>query len=282
MHLLQIGCGAIGTLLAEASLRQGHAITIVRKSTAAIPVGANVIQADVVSGHGLDACKPLQPDVLIYCLAPGRNYGQTYQQTYVEGLRNVLNHLDHLSTIKHVFFISSTRVYGESHGEWVDDQTVAQPSDIEGATLLAAEQLLEGLPCPHTALRISGIYGPERQYLLRMAQQPQSWPQQATWSNRIHEADVVGAIMCLYEKIQMAQLLPTHMILTDGSPTLQHEVLQWLANAMQWPMPNTPPLTPQGGKRLRNQQLQAMGYTYKFKDYQAGYGDILKTLMAQA
>lgn len=280
MHVLQIGCGALGTLLAEATLAAGHSLTVVRRSRTAAPAGATLIQADVVHDDPLLSLQSLHADVLIYCLAPSDGTPLSYQQTYVHGLRQVLNCLP-VTQFKHVFFVSSTRVFGESAGEWVDDDSPALPSDACGHALREAEQLLETLPCGHTALRIAGIYGPQRLHLLRLAHAPERWPQQSVWSNRMHEQDVVGAILHLYHLLAQSQPLPPHMILSDGVPSMQHEVLQWLATQMGLPAATTAVTAAVSGKRLRNLRLQQSGYPLKFSDYRAGYRCILHSQQAQ-
>lgn len=275
MRILQIGCGGLGSLIAQATLAQGHALTIVRRSRQTVPQGARVLYADVVAGEGLSALNGLEADILLYCLAPVE--GQSYQQTYVEGLRHVLAHVSK-THLKHVFFISSTGIYGEQQGEWIDDETPAKPADAEGEVMLEAERLLDGLSCGHTALRVSGIYGPQRLYLLRLLQNQARWPTKTHWTNRIHEQDIAAAVVHLYQYVAEAKPLPTHCILTDGVPAAQHEVLQWLAGQQQLPAPETPPLLPQSGKRIRNRFLQQTGFTLQFADYRAGYASILSSL----
>ena len=275
MRILQIGCGGLGSLIAQATLAQDHALTIVRRSRPPVSQGARVLYADVVAGEGLSALNGLEADILLYCLAPVE--GQSYQQTYVEGLRHVLAHVSK-THLKHVFFISSTGIYGEQQGEWIDDETPAKPADAEGEVMLEAERLLDGLSCGHTALRVSGIYGPQRLYLLRLLQNQARWPTKTHWTNRIHEQDIAAAVVHLYQYVAEAKPLPTHCILTDGVPAAQHEVLQWLAGQQQLPAPETPPLLPQSGKRIRNRFLQQTGFTLQFADYRAGYASILSSL----
>ena len=275
MRILQIGCGGLGTLIAQAALAQGHALTIVRRSRKPVPPGAQALTLDVVRGVGVSALATVPADVLLYCLAPVE--GQSYQQTYVEGLRHVLANVS-MDSLKHVFFISSTGIYGEHHGEWIDDDTPAIPADAEGQVMLDAERLLDGLACGHTALRVSGIYGPQRLYLLRLLQNSARWPTQVHWTNRMHELDVASAVVHLYQQVLDGVALPQHCILTDGVPAMQHEVLQWLAAQQQVPAPPTPPLQPQSGKRIRNHFLQHTGFKPQFADYQAGYASILSSL----
>lgn len=275
MRILQVGCGSLGSLIAEATLAQDHELTIVRRSHKAVPPGAQVLYLDVVAGESLSTLHTIKADILLYCLASVE--GQSYQQTYVEGLRHVLAHVS-LSQLKHVFFISSTGVYGEQQGEWIDDDTPAIPVDAEGQVILEAERLLDELDCGHTALRVSGIYGPKRLYLLRLLQNPARWPTKTHWTNRIHELDVAAAVVHLYQHLADGKSLLGHCILTDGVPAAQHEVLQWLAAQQNLPAPETPPLQPQSGKRIRNGFLQQIGFKLQFADYRAGYASILSSL----
>lgn len=275
MRILQIGCGGLGSLIAQATIAQGHALTVVRRSHKAVPPGAQVLYLDVVAGEGLSALSAIEADILLYCLAPVE--GQSYRQTYVDGLRQVLAHVS-LTHLKHVFFISSTGVYGEQQGEWIDDDTPAIPADADGQVILEAERLLESLVCGHTALRVSGIYGPQRLYLLRLLQNQMRWPTKTHWTNRMHELDVAAAVVHLYQIVGNGKALPGHCILTDGVPAPQHEVLQWLAAEQQLPAPDTPPLLPQSGKRIRNLFLQQTGFKLQFADYRAGYASILSGL----
>lgn len=274
MRVLQIGCGGLGTLVAQETLAHGHELIIVRRSRQAVPQGAQVLHLDVVKGDALAPIAELQPEILLYCLAPVE--GQSYQQTYVQGLKNVLAHVSK-SALRHVFFISSTGIYGEHQGEFVDDSTAVVPADADGQVMLDAERLLYELPCAHSALRVSGIYGPQRLYLLRAVQDQARWPKVAHWTNRIHELDVARAVVHLYEQVANGMVLPAHCIVTDGVPALQHEVLQWMAGKMQLPLPDTPPLEPQTGKRITNQFLPQSGFKLKFADYRAGYEAILAT-----
>jgi len=275
MRVLQIGCGGLGTLIARATLAERHDLTIVRRSSLPVPAGAQAIYLDVVAEENLAALTALQPEILLYCLAPVE--GQSYQQTYVDGLRHVLANVA-IASLKHVFFISSTGIYGEDQGEWINDDTPAVPTDEGGRVMLAAEQLLAQLPCGHTALRVSGIYGSQRLYLLRLLQNSARWPTQVHWTNRMHELDVAAAVVHFYQQVIDGAVLPAHCIVSDGVPAMQHEVLQWLAAQQQVPAPPTPPLQPQSGKRIRNQYLQQTGFKLQFTDYRAGYAAILSSL----
>src|SRR5690606_114903 len=90
-------------------------------------------------------------------------------------------------------------VYGEHHGDWVDEHTPEQPVGFNGRVLPEAEHVLADLPCTSIALRLAGLYGPGRTQLLERVRQgiakaPRTVPH---WSNRIHIDDAAAAIVHL-------------------------------------------------------------------------------------
>lgn len=272
--ILQIGCGGLGQLIVQACLQDGHTLTVVRKSAQLAPLPARTLQMDVLDTVQSQALSNHAPEILIYCLSATESSDESYRLHYVQGLQNVLANLNQ-TQLKHVFFISSTRVYGEQNGEIVDEDTPAKPTDCGGALLLQAEQLLASLNCGHTALRLSGIYGPKRLYLLRMAQNPEKWPTQHLWTNRIHEADASAFVAHLIRLKMQGQALHAHYIVTDNQPVMQHEVLQSIAQQQAWPLPPTPNLNQQAGKRLLNRGLISSGYQLKYPTYRDGYAQVL-------
>lgn len=243
MHILQIGCGDLGRLLVQGYLQAGHAVTVLRKSHLPVPDGANVLYGDVVTGEGLESLAhvitEVPADVLVYCVAATASDDANYTQHYYQGLKHVLAAVKN-NPIKHVFFISSTRVYGQNAGEQITDADKPLPADRGGEILLEAEALLNNLSCGHTALRLSGIYGPKRQYLLRMAQDISKWPQTIQWTNRIHEEDAEGFVLHLLTQLEAGKALATHYIVTDSMPVSQYEVLTWIAHQLGWSVAKPP------------------------------------------
>ena len=61
-----------------------------------------------------------------------------------------------------MFFTSSTGVYAQTHGEWVDEDSPTEPVRYAGKRLLEGERLLLSGPFPATIVRLAGIYGPGR------------------------------------------------------------------------------------------------------------------------
>ena len=283
--ILIVGCGDLGSAIAT-RLQQSHEVIGLRKSDKPLQHGMHTVQADVTRPVTLAALKKLNPNIVIYCVAASAQTDENYQAHYVEGLKNVLATQSQNTNLQHVFFVSSTRVYGQNTQEILDENTPAIPADFGGERLLEAESLLKGLPCKATSMRLSGIYGEGRLYLANMAKDITKWPKENHWSNRIHRDDAAGFIVFLVEQVAKNQQVAKFQIekcyiVTDDMPTQQHEVLTWLANQQKIDTSNIKVPAAQGGKRLSNKRLHDTGYQLQYPDYQAGYGPIIQNLALQ-
>ncbi|HEY9210492.1 MAG TPA: SDR family NAD(P)-dependent oxidoreductase, partial [Methylotenera sp.] len=177
------------------------------------------------------------------------------------------------SRLKHVFFVSSTRVYGQDTQALLDASIPAQPADFGGQRLLEAETLLQTLACGTTVLRLSGIYGPGRLRMLNLAKSPDKWPKQNIWSNRIHRDDAAAFMVFLTEQVLAGNAVQNCFIVTDSKPVQQYEVLSWLATQLQTGKPEQLPAS--GGKRLSNKHMLETGFKLQYPDYRAGYRTLL-------
>nr|MBZ4201119.1 SDR family NAD(P)-dependent oxidoreductase [Methylotenera sp.] len=195
---------------------------------------------------------------------------------YVTGLANVLATQQANPALRHVFFLSSTRVFGYDAGEWLDESASVKPGDFGGERLLEAERLLAGLACSSTALRLSGIYGPGRLRMIRLATS-QAWPQQNSWSNRIHCDDAAAFTVYLLEQVLAGKPILPCYIVSDDAPATLYEVLAWLTGQLQLSMPQheQQALT---GKRLCNRLMRSTGYRLMYPNFQLGYRALLDSL----
>ncbi|GBG15497.1 uncharacterized protein NMK_3105 [Novimethylophilus kurashikiensis] len=246
-------------------------MTGLRRSNRALPDIAT-LQGDVGLPESLRSLVDLRPDILVYTVAADAQTDESYRRHYPEGLRNVLQALQ-TAPPRHVFFISSTRVYGVDDGRWLDEESPAQPADFGGERLLEAERLLHGISA--TVLRLSGIYGPGRTRMLKLARAPHQWPSTNTWTNRIHRDDAAAFIAMLIDRVLKGEAIQSCYVVTDNAPAPQHEVLSWIAHQLgiAEPMPVLPPVA--GGKRLSNRLMQASGYELQYPDYKAGYAALI-------
>jgi len=273
-----IGCGDLGTAIAVGLHHAGHEVIGVRKSVQRLPLSMHTMQADVTDVGALEGLSRLHPDIVIYCVSANASNDASYYRDYVLGFKNVLAMQGANPNLKHVFFVSSTRVYGEHHGEWLDDTSPVRPLDFGGQRLLEAEQLLFTLSCAGTALRLSGIYGPGRLYLVNMARDLTRWPVQNHWTNRIHRDDAVAFVQHLVECVVANQPLLSSYIVTDNQPCPIYEVLTWLAGKKAIPFNDVVIPEAAGGKRLSNQGMLSTGFVLRYPSYQHGYAALLAEL----
>lgn len=276
--VLVVGCGDLGGEIARLLDDTGHEVIGVRASNKSLSANIQVIQADVTHPTVLSVLENLKPEVLIYCVAAGTQTDESYKTVYVDGLKNVLATQASNHRLLHVFFVSSSRVYGETCGEVLNENTPAIPADFGGKRLLEAESLLKHLPCKATSMRLSGIYGRGRLYLANLAKDPGRWPRQNSWSNRIHRDDAACFIVFLCEKVLNKEPVEDCYIVTDDRPTQQYEVLIWLAREQGFDIADVNVPSAHGGKRLSNQRLRDTGFQLHYPDYQAGYRHVLQSL----
>jgi nucleoside-diphosphate-sugar epimerase len=226
----------------------------------------------------LEVLVPLQPQIVIYCVAANGQTDAQYKAHYVDGLRNVLATQVDNKKLKHVFFVSSTRVYGQNAEAVLDENMPAIPADFGGERLLEAEHLLNGISCNSTILRLSGIYGPGRLRMINLAKSPEKWPLQNSWSNRIHRDDAAAFMVFLVQQVLADRPILDCYIVTDSKPATQFEVLNWIAQNMQPSISITRQAKINGGKRLSNQAMLRTGFILQYPDYQIGYQALLSSI----
>jgi len=279
-NVLIVGCGDLGGTVAAQLSAMNIQVTGVRRTDATIS-GVEIIQADITEAPSLEVLKPIQPDILIYCVAANGQTDEQYKANYVDGLRNMLATQTENSNLKHVFFVSSTRVYGQKTDVLLDESTPAIAADFGGERLLEAEALLNNLSCNTTVLRLSGIYGAGRLRMINLAKSPQNWPAQNSWSNRIHKDDAAAFMVFLVLQVLASKPIGACYIVTDSKPSSQCEVLSWIANQMQINSDVTAPAI-EGGKRLSNQSMLSTGFQLQYPDFMSGYQALLAATAVKA
>lgn len=274
--ILVVGCGDLGTAIAM-QLQTKHEVIGLRRSQQHSTLTICIIQADVTDINSLAKLTPLKPNIIIYCVSADAQTDESYQAQYVQGLKNILATQTNNTALQHVFFISSTRVYGQKTQALLDESVSAIPDDFGGIRLLEAENVLKELPCRSTTMRLSGIYGNNRLMLVNLAKDIRRWPVQNHWSNRIHRDDAASFISFIVEKAIQELPVDNCYIVTDDKPTQQYEVLTWLAKEQNVDTANVQVPKNSGGKRLSNHLLRATGFILQYPNYQIGYEAVLKS-----
>lgn len=220
MHILFIGYGKTSQRVAEQLFQQDHQITTVSRSPKEDDFVDHLIQD--IQRLDLSQIKPV--DVVYVLLAPSRNTTlssvESYQQTYVDSVQPIVSALkDH--PVKRVIVVSSTRVYGENHGEIINDDSPAIPGDEQGKLLLEMEQLWQqAYPEQCVIVRPTGIYGTSTARMVKLAETTKSYPN-IHWSNRIHIDDLASFLTYLLH----VEHPEKSYICTNNDPQPLHEMI---------------------------------------------------------
>ncbi len=273
MRALVVGCGYLGRRIAERWCAAGHEVTALTRSSANAEslkdAGVTPVLGDVTSAASLTSLPTV--DLVLYAVGYDRSSGDR-RAVVVGGLQNVFRNLR--GKAAHVVFISTTSVYGQQNGEWVDVTSPAEPDSEAGRMALAAEKLVRTADMANSAiLRLTGLYGPDR--LLRRVEQMRAGEPLAgngdAWLNLIHVDDAATAVTRAAERLRTyslpspsgegpgvrGQTTPSLIYLvTDDRPVRRREYYKHLAKLTDSPPPvfdEAAPTRVAGlGKRCRN------------------------------
>ena len=163
---------------------------------------------------------------------------------------------------------SSSAVYGDHDGGWVDEDTPPAPPGFNGRVLLEAEALVQGQG--GSSVRLAGLYGPGRLQLVDRLRAgavrvPRAHPFHV---NRIHVDDAASAFMHVLDDPTPAPVY----VGVDDTPLPMHELYDAIAIACGAPLPQEGPPPPGiGSKRLRNHRLRTTGWQPAWPDARLGY-----------
>lgn len=288
MRILIAGCGYVGSVLASELASAGHAVWGLCRDPGGLPEGVRPLQADLFSLESLGAL-PEGLDHVVYSAAPGLGGAASedelraaYRAIYLDGFDNLLRALSDLGEKpRRVFFTSSTSVYGQRRGEWVDEASSTKPERFAGDMLLLAEGLLRGSSFAGTSVRFGGIYGPQRTRLLeRVRAGTARWRAGgAYYTNRIHRDDAAGVLRHLIESDACEALY----LGVDSDPADERSVYEWLAERLGAAVPEPASAAAAasrapGSKRCKNARLLASGYEFRYPSFRDGYAELIDAL----
>ena len=278
-RILIVGAGDVGGHLAASLRDKGHEVWGVRRSAQMTADGTCWLQADVTSAETL-VVLPSDCDVVVYSVASPVFSKEGYRAYYHDGLCNVLAALQGQQP-KRVIFLSSSSVYHQTGGEWVDETSPTEPTSFAGKELLAAEQALLKSGFAATVVRFTGIYGPGRNRLIEQARHGGHCdPEPPIWTNRIHRDDCVGVLNLIIERALAGEAVENLYLATDHEPAPLFDVLEWLKDRIgdvdtDHDMPET---SRRANRRCSNQRLLELGYQFRFSNYREGYDRLLSEM----
>lgn len=276
--LLIIGCGRLGQTVGKVLSKLPLEVIGIKRQLSKNNLPFRLLVLDIFSESFSKEINFINPDYVLYCVSSDKQTEESYQKNYVDGLRITIEALNQLDNFQHLFFISSTRVYGQSSENFLSELTYPQPADYGGRLLFKAEESIKKISSKSTILRLSGIYGDNRRYMLEMASDLARWPSEDRWTNRIHEEDIVSFINYLFVQIINNEMIESLYLLTDNHPVTLFEVLKWLRAELKLPLENIVIPTQINGKKLRSQILPKLKFSFKHSNYKSGYRQMISKL----
>jgi nucleoside-diphosphate-sugar epimerase len=273
------GCGDVGSRLASQLLAAGWEVHGLRRNVSRLPEGVIGIAGDLFNKECPDTWPIGGVDYLVYCAAATDHDEAGYRKAYVQGLQHVLEWLgDYGQEPKHLVFVSSSSVYGQQDGEWVDESSATQAVGYSGQVMLEAEQVAFDSGIPATTLRLTGIYGPGREWLLSQVRQGYRVAvEPPLYGNRIHVDDAAGLLAFLLLHVEQGGTLDKVYIGVDDAPAPLSEVVGWLREYLgvtEWAEDAS--VRRAGSKQCSNARAKALGWTPTYPSYREGYAAILK------
>lgn len=274
-RVLIAGCGDVGTRLGLRLAADGHAVWGLRRDPASLPAPIRPLAADLAAGTGLDTL-PDGLDHVVCTIAAGGGGEAAYRQAYVEAPLRLFEALERRGArVERVLFTSSTSVYGQDDGSEVDETAPAEPASPTAALLRRGEQEVLDGPYPAVVLRLAGLYGPGRTWLIDQLRTGRARCTPGVWSNRIHVLDAARACAHL---LFLREPQPLYNG-ADDHPAPLCEVLDWLAGRLGVPAPargTAADAMLRGNKRVSNRQLRRSGFQLRHPGYRDGYVDMLE------
>ncbi|SDQ28920.1 sugar nucleotide-binding protein [Microbacterium sp. cf332] len=259
---LLVGSGKVGTRLGASLVDAGEEVVAIRRSADGIRPDFIPIVADLSAP--LDTALPAV-DAMVVTLPPGDHRG--FYRTALERIAQALP-----KTPARTVFVSSTRVFeGWDVDRPLDEDDEPRPAGPRGDELVDGERAASEL-FGAVILRPAGIYGPGRERLIRqvLAGDPVDYDRR---TNRIHEADLVRAIIRLLAVAEPPALL--HGV--DRRPSTLGEVVEFLAERLAVAAPPRAEPRPGAdrGKVLDGSRLAALVGELEFPTYVEGYGRMI-------
>ncbi|SHF29273.1 Nucleoside-diphosphate-sugar epimerase [Microbulbifer donghaiensis] len=283
-----LGCGDLGARLALHLNRQEYSVYGMRRNP--LVALASKRRADVVNWRRGDATKQADierlladgADVVLATFTPDEHTQGGYHRAYIDTATALAKALVNLpKPPRLLIWVSSTRVYGQSGDQLIDEQTPAIPSGFQGDILLAAEEIIRSAVPTTCVVRFAGIYGPGRDRLLSQVRAGRcAPPQPPQFSNRIHIDDCIGFLIHLIEKHKQGGSPEQLYIGADCIPVPMYELQQWLVKAMGYTSAHLREIvqtSERRSKKLSNKRMLASGYEMKYPDYRSGYSALLES-----
>jgi nucleoside-diphosphate-sugar epimerase len=231
MDVLIAGCGWLGMAVARTLVGRGDRVVGIRRD----PSAAAELQAIGVEPLVLDLLHPeaarrlpTAVDAVVACLAPGGRGAETYERTYVDAVRTLLDAYSRCGRRAFVY-IGSTGVFGQSDGSEVCERTPVLPASDTAQVLVRAERqvLARARSYPACVVRLSGLYGPGRFGVIDRVREGRLALGRGdeTWMNFCHLTDAARSVIAALDRGRAGEIYHA----SDSTPVRRRELVRWVA-----------------------------------------------------
>ena len=213
---------------------------------------------------------------VLSCIPPSENEGDPV-------LNLLKDKLDKLP-IEWTGYLSTTGVYGNTKGEWVDEQFSPKPLQKRSIRRLRCEQQWQESGLPNQIFRLPGIYGPGRSAIDTILKKKVILINKKDQVfSRIYVEDISQALIHIIS-LSSQQDIPKIINISDNKPSSQIEVISYAAKLLQKGLPEPidfneakESLSPialsfwEENRRVSNSLLcKKLGYRLRYPDYKSG------------
>ncbi|MFT6289244.1 MAG: hypothetical protein ACJA09_004012 [Alcanivorax sp.] len=276
-RVLFLGCGDLGIRAGNKLLEDNFIVAGARRDVASLPEKFIPLAIDYTKEDQLNCLADFSPGYVVVSFKPLSPDPKGYHEGFLLAAEKLQRTLAADPPYR-TFFVSSTRIFAEQHGGWVDEASVRAEHDPCAVSMLAAEQTMRELG-PSTALYFAGLYGvPGGRLLARVQRGELSALEPARYSNRIHRQDAGNFIAHLINADKDGESLAPGYIGCDDEPALHSDVDHWLAERLgvSGQFSSTASRVASGHKRCCNTLLRDSGFELRFPNYQSGYEAVIK------
>jgi nucleoside-diphosphate-sugar epimerase len=272
--VLIAGCGFVGLPLARNFVSSGwetYALTASQSSAALLrseEFGAFAV--DIAEKASFRHLPVRSFDIVVHCASSGRGDARDYAAVFFAGTRNLTTYLEYGRFV----FCSSTSVYAQTDGSWVDESSAADPGRETGQILRKTEDLVLG--SGGIVARLAGLYGPGRCVPVQnlLAGRAIIEGDGSRVMNIVHQFDAAGAIRYLAESGSGGLFN-----VVDNEPVIQIEWYRYACRRLNKPLPPAGPrdLNRKRGwtsKRVSNQKLRSLGWNPVYPTFREGLATI--------
>ena len=176
---------------------------------------------------------------VFYCVGFDRAAGSSMRHVYVDGLQNVLDRLP--PPVTRLVYASSTGVYGQTGGEWVDEASPTCPQHESGRVCLEAEERVlnwaktTDRSASAIILRFAGLYGPGRMVRRSILERGEPIPGDPhKFLNLIHIDDAAQAASAALDGRPAEPIY----VVSDDRPVTRQEYYTRMADTLGTPEPS--------------------------------------------